>query len=93
MGIRMALGTTAISLRGTALSQGLLPVVLGSLPGIVCARLAGRFLESLIAGAKPPDLELSILSVGLVLMIASTSIWAATRRIAALDIMEILRSQ
>jgi hypothetical protein len=92
MGIRMALGTTALRLRSTVLSQGLLPVVLGSLPGIVCAQLAGRFLESLIAGAKPVDLELSILTVAVLLIIASTSIWAATRRIAVLDIMEILRS-
>jgi ABC-type lipoprotein release transport system permease subunit len=93
MGIRMALGTSSFTLRRTVLSQGLLPVVLGSLPGIVCAQLAGRFLGSLVAGAKPPDLELSILSVGFVLMVATTSIWAATRRISALDIMDILRSQ
>jgi putative ABC transport system permease protein len=93
MGIRMALGTTALRLRGTVLSQGLLPVLWGSLPAIACAQLAGRFLESLISGAKPVDLELSILSVALLLIIASASIWAATRKIAALDIMEILRSQ
>jgi hypothetical protein len=60
---------------------------------MVCAQLAGRFLQRLFTGAKPVDLELSILSVGLLLIIAAAGIWAATRRIAALDIMEILRSQ
>ena len=34
MGIRMALGTTAAKLRGTVLWQGLLPVALGSFPGL-----------------------------------------------------------
>jgi putative ABC transport system permease protein len=56
------------------------------------ARLTGRFLQTLIDGAKPVDM---IASVGLVMflaLIASVSIWAASRRIATLDIVAILRA-
>jgi len=53
MGVRTALGTTAARLRGMLLRQGLLMVAAGAIPGIAGARLTGRFLETLIDGAKP----------------------------------------
>jgi putative ABC transport system permease protein len=92
MGVRMALGTTPARLRAMLLRQGLLMVAAGAIPGIAGARLTGRLLETLIDGAKPVDI---IASVGLVLflaLIASVSIWAASRRIATLDIVAILRA-
>jgi putative ABC transport system permease protein len=92
MGVRMALGTTPARLRGMLLRQGLLMVAAGAIPGIAAARLTGRFLETLIDGAISVDM---IASVGLVMflaLIASVSIWAASRRIATLDIVAILRA-
>jgi ABC-type lipoprotein release transport system permease subunit len=74
------------------LRQVLLMVPAGAIPGIAGARLTWRFLETLIDGAKPVDI---IASVGLVMflaLIASVSIWAASRRIATLDIVAILRA-
>ena len=59
--------------------------------GIVGARLTGRFLESLVEGAKSVDPATIILSFLLIALIASASIWAGTRRIARLDILDILR--
>ena len=93
MGVRMALGTTPVRLRGMLLRQGLLTVAAGAIPGIAGARLSGRFLESLIDGAKSIDLVTSTFSVVFIALVASTSIWAATRRIAGIDIMSILRSE
>ena len=93
MGVRMALGTTPVRLRGMLLRQGLLMVMAGAIPGIAGAELTGRVLESLMGGAKPVELATS---VGLVLffgLVASTSIWSATRCIARLDISAILRSE
>jgi predicted permease len=92
MGVRMALGTTPLRLRGMLLRQGLLMVAAGAIPGIAGARLTGRFLETLIEGAKPVELAASAGLVVFLALIASVSIWAATRRIAALDIMAILRA-
>jgi putative ABC transport system permease protein len=91
MGIRLALGTTSLNLRARALGQGLLPVAIGCIPGIVLAIFAGRLVESLMQGARPIDVGMSMFSAGLVLMVASASIWIATRRIEKLDVMDILR--
>jgi ABC-type antimicrobial peptide transport system permease subunit len=93
MGVRMALGRTPVQLRGMLLRHGLLMVMAGAIPGIVGAQLTGRFLESLLDGARPIGLAMS---TGLVLffaLVASASIWSATRRIARLDITAILRSE
>jgi ABC-type antimicrobial peptide transport system permease subunit len=93
MGVRLALGTTPVRLRGMLLRQGLLMVVAGAVPGIAGAQFIGRFLASLMEGAKPIGLGTS---AGLVLffaLVASASIWSATRRIARFDIIAILRSE
>jgi predicted permease len=91
MGVRLALGATPVGLRGKLLRQGLLTVVTGAIFGIAGAVPAGRFLESLVAGAKSVDFATLILSILFIALIASASIWAATRRIARLDVLEILR--
>ncbi len=91
MGVRLALGAMPAGLRGTMLWQGLLTVVAGAIFGIAGALFAGRFLESLVEGAKSVDLATLIFSILLIALIASASIWAGTRRIARLDILEILR--
>jgi ABC-type antimicrobial peptide transport system permease subunit len=93
MGVRMALGTTPTRLRGILLRQGLLTVAAGAIPGVAGAMLSGRFLERLIDGAKAVDLTTSSFSVLFIALVASASIWAATRRIAGLDIMTILRTE
>lgn len=93
MGVRMALGRTPIQLRGMLLRQGLLIVVTGAVPGIAGAQLTGRFLESLIDGARPVGLAMSFSLVLLFALVASASIWSATRRIGSLDIIAILRSE
>ncbi len=91
MGVRLALGATPVGLRGTLLRQGLLTVAVGAICGIVGAMLTGRFLASFVAGAKSADPATLILSILFIALIASASIWVATRRITHLDIMDILR--
>jgi predicted permease len=93
MGVRMALGTTPARLRSMLLRQGLLMVAAGALPGIAGAQLTSRFLETLMEGAKPIGLAASSGLLLLFALVASASIWSATRRIATLDIMAILRSE
>jgi predicted permease len=91
MGVRLALGATAIELRGMLLRQGLLTVGAGAIFGIAGTLLTGRFLESLVEGAKPVELATLMSSFLLIALVASASIWAGTRRIAQLDILETLR--
>jgi ABC-type antimicrobial peptide transport system permease subunit len=93
MGIRIALGRTPFQLRGLLLRQGLVMVVAGAIPGMAGAWFTGRFLESLMDGAKPIGLGTSAGLVLLFTLVASASIWSATRRIARFDIIAILRSE
>jgi putative ABC transport system permease protein len=93
MAVRMALGTTPLRLRAMLMGQGLLIVVAGAILGIVGAQLSGRFLESLIDGARPIALGTSAGLTLLLALVASTSIWSASRRITRFDITAILRSE
>jgi len=93
MGVRMALGKTSLQLRGMLLRQGLLTVVIGALVGIAAAQLTGPFLEALTNGAKTVGLAMSTCLLLFFATVASASIWSATRRIATLDIISILRSE
>ena len=93
MGLRMALGTTPVRLRTILLRQGLITIAAGALPGVAGAILIGHFLESLVEGAKSVDPTTCAASVLFIAIIAAAGIWAATRPMARLDIMEILRTE
>jgi predicted permease len=93
MGVRMALGTTPARLRVSLLQQGLIPIAAGALPGIVGAVLSGRLLENLVEGAKSVNATTYAASVFFIALIAALGIWVATRPIACLDIVEILRTE
>ena len=93
MGVRIALGTTPVRLRVSLLRQGLIPIAAGAIPGIAGAVLSGRLLESLVDGAKSVNPTAYAASVLFIASIAAISIWVATRPIARLDIMEILRTE
>jgi putative ABC transport system permease protein len=93
MGVRMALGTTPAGLRVNLLRQGLLTIGAGALPGVAGAVLTGRFLESLVDGAAPANATTYTASVISIALVAAAGIWVATRPIARLDIVEILRTE
>ena len=93
MGVRMALGTTPERLRSALLRQGLIPIAAGAIPGIALAIFSGRLLESLVDGAKSVDAAAYAGSVLFIGAIAAVGIWIATRPVARLDIVEILRTE
>lgn len=93
MGVRLALGATPRKLRASLLRQGLLTVACGAIFGTAGAIFVGRFLESLVEGAKSADPITLILCVVFIALIASMSNWMGTRPIARLDILEILRME
>jgi putative ABC transport system permease protein len=92
LGVRMALGSTAGRLRSAVLGQSLIAVAAGGVPGVACALLSGRFLESLIVGATSVSVATCSVSVVFIAVIAATAVWTATRPIASFDIMETLRT-
>jgi len=74
------------------LRQGLLMVAAGAIPGIAGARLTRRFLETLIDGAKPVDIIAPVGLAMFLVLVASVSIYAASRPTATVDIVAIWRA-
>jgi len=93
MGVRMALGATPATLRASLLGEGLIPIVSGAIPGIAGAVLSGKLLENLVAGAKSVDAAAYAAAILFIALIAAAGIWAATRPITRLDVMEILQAE
>jgi putative ABC transport system permease protein len=93
MGVRMALGTTPARLRLSLVRRGLIPIAAGAIPGIAGAVLSVRLLENLVDGAKSVNAVAYVAAVLSMALIAAVGIWVATRPIAQLDIMEILRTE
>src|SRR5581483_2681240 len=93
MGVRLALGTTRQSLRAKFVWRGLAVVISGAVCGVACSVGAGKLLGNLIEGAKGLDAGSYVLATISICLIAAASIWIATRRIALMDVMEILRTE
>jgi predicted permease len=93
MGVRLAIGTTPTHLRTRFLRHGLATVVVGALGGFACAANTGRLLGSLIEGAKGFDVATFVLATISICVVAAASIWVATRHIAHIDVMDILRAE
>ncbi len=93
MGVRLALGTTPARLRTRFVRRGLSAVIIGTLGGMACATSTGRLLGSLIEGAKAFDVATYVLAAISICLVAAASIWVATRRIAHMDVVEILRAE
>jgi ABC-type antimicrobial peptide transport system permease subunit len=79
-------------LRTRFVREGLATVVIGTLGGIACAASAGKLLGRLIEGATAFDIVTYVLATISICLVAAASIWVATRRIAGMDVVEILRA-
>jgi hypothetical protein len=93
MGVRMALGAWPTSLRASLLFQGILPVTQGVILGVAGAVVSGKLLESLVEGAKLVSATAGVAEILFIFVVAAATIWVATRPIARLDVMEILRAE
>jgi predicted permease len=93
MGVRLALGTTPMRLRTKFMRHGLATVVFGTLGGVVGAASTGKLLGSLIEGAEAFNVATYVLATISICVVAAASIWFGTRRVAKMDVVEILRAE
>jgi predicted permease len=93
LGIRIALGTTPGRLRGFLVWRIVLLVAAGAAAGSVIASAGGRQLRELIPGSDATMLPMIAIVVAGTLVVAVIATWAATRRVATLDIMNALRPE
>ena len=92
LGIRLALGTTPIKVRRLLLGRTLMVVAAGSVVGAGLMLAVGRHLHSLIAGAEQGLLATLGMVIPATVLIGAAAVWAASRRIAHLDIADVLRA-
>ena len=91
LGIRLALGTTPGRLRGSLVGRVVLLVAAGAAAGGAIAAAGGRQLHNLIPGSDTTMATMIAVAVAGTLVVAVLATWAATRRVASLDIMNALR--
>jgi ABC-type antimicrobial peptide transport system permease subunit len=91
MGIRMALGATSSDLRSLVLRQGLAPVMIGLVCGLVGAIAAGRVLSGMLFGVSSADpLTMGVVAAVLTI-VAAAACYVPARRAMKSDPLVALR--
>jgi putative ABC transport system permease protein len=93
LGIRLALGTTPSRLRGRLVGRIVLLVAAGAVAGGAAAGAGARQLHALIPGSNQTIAAMLAIAIAGTLVVAVVATWAATRRVARLDIMNALRPE
>ena len=91
IGIRMALGASPASVRGSVLSQSGLVVAAGLLGGLPFAVIIARTADSLLWGVKAEDPTIYTKGVAILCLAAFVSAWVQARRASAIEPAEALR--
>lgn len=91
MGIRIALGAQAASLRNLIIGQGMMLALLGVGVGLGGAFWLTRFLASFLYGVKPWDPLAFVLTPLLLCMVALLAVWIPARRATHVDPVTALR--
>jgi predicted permease len=92
IGVRLAVGASPERLRKMLLRQSLAPVAAGAAIGVAGAIAMGQLVEHLMEGAGPIGIATCVAAAILLTATASAAVWTATRRIARMDPMRVLRS-
>jgi ABC-type antimicrobial peptide transport system permease subunit len=93
LGIRMALGASARSVRLLVLRQGLAPVAAGVIAGMAGAALLSRAVESQLFGITPTDPWTFALTTALFAVVAVAASSVPARRATRVDPVRILRQE
>jgi predicted permease len=91
IGVRIALGAGARTVRWLVVRQGLLPSAMGLLLGLALARLGTRFLESELYGVSPSDPVTYALVAAAVGLTAALASLVPARRATRIDPVRALR--
>jgi putative ABC transport system permease protein len=93
VGIRLALGAQAGSVKGMFVSRGMVLSGVGIALGVGIAAAVTRGLSSLLFGVKPVDAATFASAAGVLVVAALAASYIPARRAAALDPVETLRGQ
>jgi putative ABC transport system permease protein len=91
IGVRIALGAQSGAVLRMILAQGLKPVVIGSVAGLIASLALGRLLSNLLYGVKATDPATFVAVVLLLSFAATLACWLPARRATKVDPMVALR--
>jgi putative ABC transport system permease protein len=91
IGIRMALGATASNVLRRTISQGMLPVIIGVVLGLLAARMLTGMLATMLFDVRPTDPITFGAVIATLLVAALAAAWIPARRAARVDPLMALR--
>jgi putative ABC transport system permease protein len=91
IGIRMALGARRHEVLSLLVRDGMRPVIIGLVAGLICAILTTRFISGMLYGLSPLDPVALCAAVAALLVAELTAVILPTRRAATLDPARVLR--
>ncbi len=91
LGLRLALGASPSDLQRLVIGQGLRPVALGLLLGLVGALAVGRFVAGLLFDVTPYDLTTLVSVVAVIGVVAVVACYVPARRATRIEPMSALR--
>ncbi len=93
IGIRIAIGADPRKVRTGVLLQGIRPVALGALIGIVAVSFVGRFMESLVFGVRTFDPTTLLGVVALLGVVSALAIYVPAVRASSVAPRTVLESE
>ena len=92
-GIRMALGADRSDISRMVLRHGATLAVIGLVPGLALAYIAGRLLGSLLAGVRPDDIATFSIAAALCLITALSGALVPALRAIQIDPSAVMRAE
>jgi putative ABC transport system permease protein len=93
IGVRMALGATSGRVLKMILTQGLVPVMIGTALGLTGSFLLTQTMRSLLYQISPTDPLTLVGVVSLLLLVAAAASWIPARRATRIDPIDALRHE
>ena len=93
IGVRLAIGAHPRRLRAMLLREGLLPLACGLTVGVGAAMEFGKVVRYLVAGADTIGFAGCAAGAFVLAAAAAIALWSATRRVARLDPIRVLRAE
>jgi putative ABC transport system permease protein len=91
--VRMALGATSGRVLKMILTQGLVPVMIGTALGLTGSFLLTQTMRSLLYQISPTDPLTLVGVVSLLLLVAAAASWIPARRATRIDPIDALRHE
>jgi ABC-type antimicrobial peptide transport system permease subunit len=93
IGLRMALGAQRATVYRLVLRDGMLPVAVGAVAGLVLAMGSARMVSSLLFEVSPYDPALTAGAICVLLAVGTVACLLPARRAASVDPMQTLRTE